>query len=95
MTIQVTTNNVPRDTVAYYDLPDSAREEFDYLAESEHYDTRFFKYRNEYYDYYEFMRVQSPELSGWDGIRSDSVWTGIVIKYILDTDQVIVGSYFG
>lgn len=75
----------------------------------------FIRYRGELYDLSEFVRIvpqggnggafahydHSGELSGWDGIRTDSFFSGIVVRYpreqnyrgetILDDESVIVG----
>lgn len=67
---------------------------------------RFFRYRGKVYDVNEFVRIvkrsdfrggflhcaddDSPLLD-WDGIQTDSFFSGIVIKYDRDCESVIVG----
>ena len=80
----------------------------------------FFRYRGELYDLSEFVRIvpqggdggpfahydHTGELSGWDGIRTDSFFSGIVVRYprldnfrrrhaggpwTIDSENVIVG----
>ena len=77
--MNICTNNVPRETVCYWDISAKDQEGFDYLAEDEMWDYRLFKYRGEYYDYYEFDYV-NPEYPayrklhslGWHGVQSQS-----------------------
>jgi hypothetical protein len=67
---------------------------------------RFFRYRGQIYDTHEFVRIVPPggidpnpyvfrdhagELSKWDGIQTDSYFSGIVIRYCDDFERVVVG----
>lgn len=67
---------------------------------------RFFKYRGWWYDTNEFVRIEfertnsfttvvEPEspLAKWQGVQSDSYFSGIVIRYTEDFEAVIVGRY--
>ena len=70
------------------------------------YSQRFFKYRGWWYDVSEFVRIEfertnsfttvvdkdSP-LARWDGVQSDSYFSGIVVKYTDDFEAVKVGRY--
>ena len=96
--MKICTNNVPRETVCYWDIPAKDQEWFDYLAEDEMWDYRLFKYRGEYYDYYEFDYV-NPEYPayrklhslGWHGVQSQSAFDAVVIKYCADDETIIIG----
>ena len=71
------------------------REQFDYLTEDQFDSNEFFKYKGNWYDVAEFMRVDnnSPFHKQWDGYSSDTYFSGIVLKYCYD-GTVIVGTYF-
>jgi hypothetical protein len=36
---------------------------------------------------------ESPTRQGWDGYRSDSYFSGIVVRYVDDGERVIAGLY--
>ena len=86
--MKICTNNVPRETVCYWDIP----------AEDEMWDYRLFKYRGEYYDYCQFDYV-NPEYPayielyalGWHGVQPQSAFDAVVIKYCADDETIIVG----
>lgn len=96
--MKICTNNAPRETVCYRDLPAKDQEWFDYLTEDEKREYRLFRYRGEYYDYYEFDYV-NPEYTayrelyalGWHGVQSQSFFDAVVIKYCADDETIIVG----
>jgi hypothetical protein len=67
----------------------------------------FLRYKGQLYDLGEFSRVISPsaarmhpaecaapEFQGWSGYRSDSFFSGLLVKYVGDDwDSVVVGWY--
>lgn len=81
--ITVITNNHAYELHAYYTLPTKVREQFDYLAdnEDEQYSDRFFNYRGYWYDANEFS-VNTDTTLPYDGVQSESYWSGTAIKYI-------------
>lgn len=95
----IQTNNQPRDILSWYDLTPAEQKEFDYLEEGE---GSFFRYKNQAYDLGEFMRIDAniaphPQRDGWEkwhGYASDSYFSGVLVRYTSDYDQVIVGMYF-
>jgi hypothetical protein len=110
MTIK--TNNVPRDVVEAYELTAEERAEFDYLdwaAIDEGRDSAsFVRFKGELYDLGEFEAIdpqriathQGSELSAWHACRTDSYFSGLVIRFPPnDTDgepdyeRVVVGLY--
>ena len=91
-TMTIKTNNVPRDVVYWYELTDAERAEFDYLdSDDAQCSASFFRYRGNVYDLGEFM--VSP-IKGWDGIRNDSYFSGILVRYVEDCERVIVAAYY-
>ena len=89
--MNIITNHQYRNMLYGYQLTDKQRAEFDYIEDIDfHY---FFEYKGDIYDPDEFMRC-SDDLSDWDGVQSDSYFSGIVIKYSNDMEQVKIGRYF-
>jgi hypothetical protein len=96
--IRIITNHVPRDVIEAWELTADERAEFDYidwpavdrLEES----GSFFRYRGQLYDLGEFEvwdNPASPTRQGWDGFRSDSFFSGLVVRYVDDHERVVVG----
>ena len=103
--MNIKTNNVPRDIIYGFELSQNERKEFDYYSDEEIQESTFFRYRGEIYDIGEFTCIaprsraygfvhgvdsDSPLLK-WDGIMTDSYFSGIVIKHVDNFERVIVG----
>ena len=99
--MRIRTNNIPRETVCYWDIPAKDQELFDYIVAGdtrETWDYRLFRYRGEHYDYCQFDYV-NPEYPayrelyalGWHGVQSQSAFDAVVIKYCADDETIIVG----
>ena len=100
MNVHVTTDNIPRELVYGFQLSPEERSEFDYIEDI---DTHtFVRYRGEVYDPSEFMPVPrntcAPDgidkLQDWHGYQPDSHFSGLVLRYTEDCEQVIVGTYY-
>lgn len=110
--MKITTNNVPRDLLMPHELPAGIMEsEFDYVSDPTECGARFFKYRGAWYDVNEFTHItrRAKECGGfsqpvdgdspifaWDGIQTETYFSGIVIKikFADDGERVIVGSVY-
>lgn len=104
--MRIKTNHVPRPVLDASELSIAERAEFDYLDWSALEDgsdsASFIRFKGEVYDLGEFMvwdNPSSPTRHGWDGYRSDSYFSGLVVRYLFDDDHgygemVIVGTYF-
>jgi hypothetical protein len=99
--IKVYTNNRPREIIEGYELNKDQRKEFDYIdwskVENGEETPQFFKYKGELYDLGEFSttsELHDSKLTKWDGIQSDTFFSGILIKYTPDFEHVIVGRYY-
>lgn len=98
MTLTIKTNNVPRPIIRAWVLTNKEREEFDYLdwaaIDDGRDDADFFRYKGQLYDLGEFMRTpNSGDFDSWDGYRSDSFFSGLLVKFANDFEDVIVGRY--
>ena len=93
--LRIFTNNIPRPIVYGYELTDKEREDFDYYDNDEILDAMFFRYKSQVYDLGEFMRLDrySPFPKIWHGYMSDSYFSGVLVRYTDDQDNVIVGWY--
>ena len=100
--LTIKTNHVPRDIVEAYELTETERAEFDYLdwpaIERGEDSASFIRYKGVTYDLVDFRTTSGlPEfspLTKWDGFQSDSFFSGIVVKFCNDFEQVIVGTFF-
>jgi hypothetical protein len=97
--LKVITNNVPRDIIDAWQLTEAEQKEFDYLdwkaIKNGNDSASFFRYRNELYDLGEFMAVGNGEFPGrWSEYQSDSYFSGVLVRYVNDFEQVIVGRYY-
>tara|TARA_B100000459_G_C8579513_1_gene202588 strand:+ start:414 stop:719 length:306 start_codon:yes stop_codon:yes gene_type:complete len=100
--LTIKTNNVPRPLMHFGDFNETIqlkiRKEYDWM-ESQDIESNFgfFVYCGQVYHLQDFMRVtdvSDPDLNGWDGYASDSVWSGTLVKLTEDCDFVIVGRFF-
>jgi len=99
--LTIITNHVPRDVVEAWELTPAERAEFDYMdwsaIEAGADSASFVRYRGELYDLAEFERWDNPSSltrQGWDGFRSDSFFSGVLVRYCDDFERVIVGRYY-
>ena len=100
MSARIITNNVPRLITDAYELTADERKEFDYLnweaIDNGRDSASFVRYKGELYDLGEFVawdNPASPTRAGWDAYRSDSFFSGLVVRYCEDHDYVVVGLY--
>jgi hypothetical protein len=96
--LTIITNNVPRDIIDAWELSADERAEFDYLdwqaIERGEDSASFVRYRGELYDLSEFTvwdNPASPTRGHWDGFRSDSYFSGLVVRYCDDHERVVIG----
>jgi hypothetical protein len=104
--VTIVTNSVPRDILDGWDVPADVRADFDYIdwdAVDEGSDSvSFFRYKGQWYDLGD-VPARSPHVptdepdpfEGWDGLASDSFFSGILVRYAgEDSDQIIVGRFY-
>lgn len=100
--LTIITNNVPRDVIYANELTRAEREDFDYIdwnaVEHGGEFASFFRYKGEVYDLGEFEvwdNPASPTRTGWDGMRSDTFFSGILVRYADEhCETVVVGRYY-
>jgi hypothetical protein len=101
--MKITSNYHSRPVFPVHDLSPSERSKHDINADS---DDSFFRYRGDVYPLSEFVRIIRPggnsphgfefhdhenAFIGWDGIRTDSFFSAIVIRLAPDGESAIVG----
>lgn len=97
--MNVITNNVPRDVLDGWELSPSERAQFDYIdwaaIERGEDSASFFRYKGEVYDLGEFQSLSAPgrhdfPRDEWDGIRTDSFFSALLVRFVDDGERVIV-----
>lgn len=103
--MRIITNNHPRELICVHDLTEDEYKEFaDYVPKDGEYhgSVRFFRYKGNVYDT-ENCEPIYPSLSDfiqdfkvWDGIFTETFFSGVLFKYAPGTDleEVIVGRYY-
>lgn len=98
----IITNNKPRNVVYGYELPhyfkgkklQSVLNDLDYYTEDALQDAMLFIYKGNVYDIGEFMRVKDiQDFNGWHGYKSDSFFSGMLIKLDDNGEFVTVARY--
>lgn len=101
--VEIVTNHVPRDVVDGWELTAAERAEFDYVdwpaVDAGEERAEFFRYRGELHDLGEFTTDYGitsgsglpDSLAEWDGYRSDTFFSGMVVKLVDGGARVIVG----
>jgi hypothetical protein len=102
--LTIITNHVPRLVTDAYELTAAERDEFDYLdwqaIDRGEDSASFVRYKGELIDLGDFdgttytFPADHP-FKSWDGYRSDSFFSGILVRYCEDHDHVIVARYYG
>jgi len=100
--LTIVTNNHRREIVYYWELTQEEKDEFDWIKDSDN-DYTFFRYRGNTYCLSDFMQVlpRAPKaIQSWNGYLTDSFYSGVLVRWPIedwgqiDTDFVIVGSYY-
>lgn len=99
MATTIRTNNVPRDYSLGMEFNGKERqkmlEEFDYFTEEDFNTSRFINYKGFWYSLGDFMLIneEDGEFIEWQGKHSDSISTGVVVRYVENADQYVMGTY--
>jgi hypothetical protein len=107
--VNIITNNHQRQMACLAELPDNVRADFDYVNEDERYCPRFVQYKGHWYDVYDAQVItrearypmgwamavtEDSPLASWDGIVSETFFSGVLFRFVVADDEVIVGRYF-
>ena len=101
MALTIKSNNVPRNYSYGSDFNGKERtemlEQFNYSIEEYFNTCRFVNYKGYWYDLSQFMFTKGDselENSGWEGYSPDSFFSGVVVRYVEDDEQVVMGTYY-
>lgn len=100
-TVKVYCNWQWRTPIYGYELTTKERKEFDYISDDDIGSHDFLRYRGNVYDLSEFMRIDTmckdpnrPSfMQNWHGYTSDSFFSGVLIKWNKECDQVMIATY--
>lgn len=95
--MKIITDNKYRYISYFCELDPKVQSEFDYLDPNNDNDAsrEFVKYKGYWYDLSDFMRVSNECFKGWDGYRSDSFFSGVLVKYNdFDSEVVMLATYY-
>ena len=74
-----------------YEVPEEVlRRDFDYMDAPQEQD-QFIKHRGRYYHIGDFMPI---DIEYWDGVCTDSYFSGVVIKISKDGESYKIGAYY-
>jgi len=93
--MEIKTNHKPRPIVYGWELTEKERAEFDYLDDIN--EGSFFRYKGHVYDLGEFMRTEQGgglELLGWQGISTDSYFSGTIVRLSHDGESITVARIY-
>jgi len=96
MGLSIQTNRHDRLFLYGYELPEDIKTDYDYLEDLD--SENFIKYRGVYYSLSDFMRIDhnaiDPDLAYWDGVHSDSFFSGVLIKLSNCGDGYQIATYY-
>ena len=91
--LEIITNNKPRNFTYGYELSEAEKADFDYIDDIDAHD--FIRYKGRVLDPSEFVATDpNGEFAEWTGSHSETFYSGLLIKYTDDHQQVIMGSYY-
>lgn len=100
--MKIITNNIPRQLISFFDLPEKDQNDFDYVTDDARCEYRFTSYKGNYYDTYDTQRIsvdhgqymgwtmaveKDSPLSKWDAVISESYFSGVLFKF---TDESVI-----
>jgi hypothetical protein len=92
--MRIITNYQPRDVIEEYELTEEEKKEFDYYDWNDPQTTvQFVRYKGELVDLND-MEGPSSIFPEWDSYKSDTFFSGILVKWANNFEQVIMGRYY-
>lgn len=92
MASQIITNGQFRNVLSWHELTEKEQAEFSMYDASEN---EFVRYKGNVYDLSEFMRCSDTlRLLGWQGISTDTYFSGVLCYRSKDGDSVIMARIY-
>ena len=91
----IITDNKPRNLLTWEELTTKEQQKFDDdYADGPNWDDdyEFVRYKGEVYCLSDFVIV--PSVTNWDGVITDTFFSGILVKFTPDAEAVIMGRYY-
>ncbi len=77
-----------------HDLPQSAKDDMDYMNQEELDNGQFLKYEGNYYSLGDFIMIYNKEpFKNWSGYASQTALSGVLIKVSDDGESYKIASY--
>jgi hypothetical protein len=96
--VTIKTNYQFRNTLYAYELTEEERKEFDYYTDEELEFVTFVRYKGQIIDLGQFEwnanAIMNEFGDTWHGYSSDSYFSGLLVKYSDDHEQVVMGRYY-
>ena len=93
--LQVISNYQERDIIGWQALTEEERAEYDWReTEEQQQEFEGFRYRGYAYDLADFTRVSPGSIeaqAGWQGVKGDSFFSGVLVAYNEYGDGIIAG----
>jgi hypothetical protein len=94
MPVEITTNNHPRQSLSWFELSDSERDQYDWMSDEDCLNASFYRYAGAVYSDADFMTAHEiPDFEGWHGYLNDTYFSGVLIRFD-DYDSVVMGRYY-
>ena len=96
MNTQIITNGQYRQILFWHELTAKEQACFDYLdTDEKQQEASFVRYKGNVYDLSEFVCAPDAlQLIGWHGIDADSYFSGTLVYYSRDNENVLMARYF-
>ena len=88
--MKIITNNQYRPLLNFYELSLEQQSSVDWVDLEDREYSHFFVYKGYPYHTSMFLRTETP---GWDGILSDSYFTGVLARLSKDGESILVGRF--
>ena len=93
--MKIITNNLPRRLLNSWELTCKELADFDYYTKEELQGLSFVRYKARCYCLSDFMACgHSYGMDNWHGYEAGTAWSGVLVRYVNDGEQVIMGSYY-
>jgi hypothetical protein len=91
--LTIKTNGQYRNLIYGYEITEKEQADFDYISDEDMQGRGFIRYRGRLYDAGDMMRAPS-DMPEWDGVVSDSYFSGVLFRFSSDGERVKCATYY-